>query len=547
MTSPRFILYTRVSTQAQDQNNSHPTQLAALRMYAEKKNADIVDIIRETASGGTYLGRPGIRTALELLENDEADVLACYDFSRYSRDSKHQLAMLERVEAIGKRIEFTTLELSRDENGELTPEGHLIFGVMGSFADHHRRKIKADTTRGLRHAAESGRQPRRKPPHGFHIVTRADVLAGRYAADLAGKYLIVEPAASLVREIFALRAGGASVHGIARKLNERGEPTPQKAKLWSVATLMGILENEAYIGRAGYGKRRRIKDESRLERGLKTDFSVRNGGNKEIPIQCPRIIDEATWNAVAALEGAPLGDRVPRYLLSSLLRCPACNGPMNGVPHKRSAYGYAGRGRRPKGAEPGWRNERIIKHYYRCREAHAYSTTGLPKTCRHCAIYEANPLDLRVLASLRQLLETPHLLEAQFQVQERKELPRIGELKHQLSALAEEEGVLIEGQMRLIRAGAESGVYDEQLVKLSRTRRIIRTELEALEKSNRSTPQSNRHARQLLEDVGAYFDAPDILEPQSEAMLAVRAALRVLLERIEFDPAADTLKLIFRV
>ncbi len=61
---------------------------------------------------------------------------------------------------------------------------------------------------------------------------------------------IVEEEAAIVREIYHLFLGGKTVREIAEHLTGRGIPTPKGKKIWSVSTIMSILQNEKYKGDA---------------------------------------------------------------------------------------------------------------------------------------------------------------------------------------------------------------------------------------------------------------------------------------------------------
>ncbi|MCI5584761.1 MAG: recombinase family protein [Lachnospiraceae bacterium] len=86
--------------------------------------------------------------------------------------------------------------------------------------------------------------------------------------------IIDEVAAAVVREIFQWAADGVKKGDIAKRLNDRGEPTviehmnmvgvnkrsfrPKEKKLWSITTIRDTLKNEVYIGTTVWNKTRRV-------------------------------------------------------------------------------------------------------------------------------------------------------------------------------------------------------------------------------------------------------------------------------------------------
>ena len=51
-----------------------------------------------------------------------------------------------------------------------------------------------------------------------------------------------------VKDIFNYYKYGCSLYGIARKLEERGIPSPSGKKVWRTKTIENILKNEKYTG-----------------------------------------------------------------------------------------------------------------------------------------------------------------------------------------------------------------------------------------------------------------------------------------------------------
>ncbi|EQB12151.1 hypothetical protein L284_15595, partial [Novosphingobium lindaniclasticum LE124] len=144
-------------------------------------------------------------------------------------------------------------------------------------------------------------------------------------------------------------ANGISPLTIAKRLNAEGIPGPY-GKLWGNTTVRGhikrgtgILNNELYVGRLIWNRQRYLKDPRTGRR-----VSRINPESEWITTDVPelRILDDDLWQAVKArqtslridyassMDSANVGaelqmKRRPKSLLSGLLVCGICNGPVS--------------------------------------------------------------------------------------------------------------------------------------------------------------------------------------------------------------------------
>ncbi len=258
-------IYARVSTpgQAREGTSLENQELMGHRKAA-RLGARVARVYRDPGvSGALYLARPGLQAALADIEAGRIGGLIVADMSRYSRDREHQARIRERVEAAGGRLLFCDLEFAWDEEeGALTPEAELHFHIQGDIAHYERAHKRLATMRGRRALARQGIQPARaQHPYGYHVVTRADVMAGRHPLDALGRYQIVEGQAAWVRQMYRLAAAGASLRDICRHLQERGVPAPRGGPWWYQQTVRHILARPLNKGEAVFGAtQRRAQD-----------------------------------------------------------------------------------------------------------------------------------------------------------------------------------------------------------------------------------------------------------------------------------------------
>jgi DNA invertase Pin-like site-specific DNA recombinase len=512
MNTPRYVLYTRVSTEGQRDNFSHDSQLDALQNYVANRSGRVVDIIRETASGNSIAARPGIQRALELLETNQADVLLCYDFSRFSRNVEHQHQLLRRLDAVGKRIEFATFELTRDGNGQLTPESGLQFGIFGTFVAFHRTKMRADCKRGMVKSAISGLQPNRtKSPFGYRIITKADVLNGTATPGTQGTYEVIEELRPVIVELFERKAAGETLLGLADWLNSNNVPVAQRGGRWWPSSLQSIFANTIYYGEARYGKKIKLTDDSRIERGYTSRKYKVKSQEEAIVIPAPAIISRELWekcNEVKSRVRPRKHDGQHLYLLTGVLSCPLCSGPMTGVTELR-----------------GPKNNKAKVGYYACRASspHYARSAGLEKCDRQ--IIESIKAESIVKNALTRLFDNGDFLnQLSPDKSSLKKNQQAQELASQIDALDQREGTLIQAQLRALEAGADSTAYETMLGQIGREKRTLKEKRERLEKSLQNPEQ----LKQQIAEIARYFAA----DQNNANSRALRHSLGQLFKRI---------------
>jgi site-specific DNA recombinase len=318
--TPGAVIYCRVSTQEQENNTSLAAQFAACAQKAQELNLPVVAAFEEIESGGLYMARPKIQAALEAIESSQADTLIVYKLDRAGRDVDALRDVRRRVEKAGGQLVFAD-----GFNPETNATGQLMFTTLGAFAEHERAVIRERTVRGRWAVVNQGRTVQRLAPIGYHIVSHADVVRGTYQQSEVGSYILDEEGARRVRLIFETYARLKSLRGTVDALTaagifgKNGKPLP-------IASLLYILTNEIYTGRAAYGKTRRMTDESRLQKGVGIAYQIPLPRDSWRWIEAPRIITDELFSTVQTLleEGTIKRSGRRKYLLTSLIICPHC-------------------------------------------------------------------------------------------------------------------------------------------------------------------------------------------------------------------------------
>lgn len=446
----RAVVYTRVSSMQQIEGTSLETQYIRCIEKARQVGAEVVAHYEDAGvSGAKYQDRPGIQAAIRDIEAARAELLICYDLSRYSHDSEHQVVIKRRIESAGGRLLFCT------QNFEAGADGDLMFDITRAFPVWERRKFRERSMLGKARQVEQGIQPfRTRRPYGYRIIGRNDVVAGACTADMIGKYVIVEEEAAIVRELFTRYVNGETLRKLCRWLNEASIPTPQGGQRWRVRTLSAILHNTIYMGMATSYKTEKV-----------------NGQQRPTPperwktIEAPALVSEQIWNLVQdrmktnanTLRGNPN----KRYALSGLTLCPRCGCRMKG--HTKNA------GRTP---------------YFVC----PYNSPQANESGRHCNSrnWRADILESAIQTVLSYLASHPEAIAVAVGAHTRNNDGPDGgrqekeRIEKELTELKARESAVAKAQVAGIVAGADPAVYHAMFTEIADKKKQLHTRLAAI-------------------------------------------------------------------
>jgi site-specific DNA recombinase len=317
------------------QDLSITDQRAAVTAWA---SANGYTIVREFADDGSGLDTARRREFTELLavcsdkSRRQADVVLCYDVSRFSRLDPDEAAWHEYgLKRAGVRVLYTH-EAGVNEDG-IT--GQLVKGLKRALAHDYSQKLSQVVSRGLRSHAALGHWTGGQPPYGYRRAVQTPtgpqlLAAGRWKAKGETVVLIPDPAeAAIVREIYETYVhGDRGLMAIASRLNARAVPVAissrwQATSRWTKVTLHGLLRNPIYIGRLSYGKS--VYSEIVRKRGKR-----RRPVTEHVVVEqaFEPLIERALWDAAQRKHGVhrKFGDGRAHeaYLLSGLIVCASC-------------------------------------------------------------------------------------------------------------------------------------------------------------------------------------------------------------------------------
>jgi site-specific DNA recombinase len=323
--SKRAAIYCRVSTDAQRDNYSIPSQLAECLNYANKMGYTIVGdkyvdprTGKDTATSenaipafvddysSLELYRPGLDAVYDYLSKKGFDILVVYSIDRLDRDPYklriHEYGIVKH----GAAVEYVKGEYSD------TPEGQFLKNVIASAAQLENEWRTERFSRGKRRKAYMGKILGYWVPYGYQVDKNAP-------AGLS----ILENQAEIITRIFHWYADTyASVRKIVKMLNEIPEYKPSRGTLWAKSSILRILRNTAYIGYIYWNK-------SKVIGGLDVKKKRTKRDKQEwIRINIPAIIDENLFQAAQERlkYAAKLVRRtgIHKNLLSGMIICEEC-------------------------------------------------------------------------------------------------------------------------------------------------------------------------------------------------------------------------------
>ncbi|HTZ88369.1 MAG TPA: recombinase family protein, partial [Solirubrobacteraceae bacterium] len=313
----RVCLYTRISTDEENQPTSLTSQRERLEAFCKVQEGWRIVARHEDRSTGTKLDRPGLQAALDMAREGRVDQLLVYRIDRLSRKVRQLASIAEELDKLDVSLRSATEPFDTG-----SPAGRMMLQMLGVFAEFEHATIVDRITAGIERRAKEGRWYSGRPPFGY---------------SLSDGQLLPDPiAAPVVGRIFSLYVGERlGTIAIANRLREEHAPAPGAG--WGHPAVHRALTNPTYLGRIRW-------------RGQDFDSTHE-------PLIERETFEQA--QAILAERGIDISRRRGNrsdFLLSGVIRCGRCG---------RAYIGMSARG---KGG---------IYHYYACTARQKYG----PKAC----------------------------------------------------------------------------------------------------------------------------------------------------------------------
>ncbi len=299
----RAAIYARQSLDRTGEGMAVTRQLAECRSLAERSGWRVAEeYVDNDMSASSRKPRPEWVRLLADLGAGKHDVLLCWHTDRLYRRLRDLVDLVEIAESKALRIasvRAADLDLS-------TPAGRMLAGMLGSAQRYEVEQKSARQVAANRQARAAGRMPWTRRPYGYDL-------------DETGAIVVVPAEADELRAAAKLALDGASLAGIVRDLNGRGQRTTTGGE-WSVNALKRLLVNPRHAGLVTY----------RGEPGAQGTWEP--------------IFDLETHERLVAALTDPARrtatDTRAKYLLSGLALCGRCGGPLYASPYAGKAGRY---------------------------------------------------------------------------------------------------------------------------------------------------------------------------------------------------------------
>ena len=173
----RVAIYARVSTTDQTCEN----QLLELRRYCTARGWTSTEYV-DTGISGAKERRPALDQLMTDARQRRVDAVVVWRLDRFGRNLRHLINTIEELAAAG--VAFVSMGESIDTS---SPTGRLMLGILASFADFERERIKERIQAGLQRARRQGqRLGRRRQRITPDALQRVEGLSVRAAAKVLG-------------------------------------------------------------------------------------------------------------------------------------------------------------------------------------------------------------------------------------------------------------------------------------------------------------------------------------------------------------------------
>jgi site-specific DNA recombinase len=493
---PRAALYARFSSDLQ-RDQSIEDQLHLCREHAKRQGWEIVEEYSDRArSGANLIGRPGVLRLLGDAAAGKFDIILAESPDRLSRD-------LADLATIRKTLAHQGVAI-HSVNGGAGPLDVMEAGLRGIMGEMFLTDLKAKTRRGMLGVIREGRSAGGRQ-YGYRPVP------GK-----AGQLEVVEAEAEIVRRIWREYAAGKSPRAIVADLNAERHVAPRGGE-WRVNTVIGnkgrgggILKNPLFEGRIVWGRVRMIVDPKtgrRLSRP-NPESEWQSADAPHLRIIDPDLVEKVRARQAAGAQDAAIRNRPrSRRVLSGLLRCGVCGGPM--------AHNGTTRG-----------GTRI-----RCTRA---TESG---TCKSTARLPLAPIEATVLAGLQQLFAHQDRVQEAidfFYGDQQKSIEEARRNRDKLERRFAETGRAIDRVVDLLAEGVLA--KDEARPKLERLRAERAAVEEELAIAERDVATIEAHPERIYRWYMALKAFRDLVDKTGEASAEKAAHIRELIGSVTVTP-----------
>lgn len=294
--------YIRYSSSMQDDSFSLDAQLRQIKARAERDGVEIVVVFSDAATSAyTKKYRAGIVQMLAAARQGTFERLYVHKLDRLARRIEWAIEIVKELEKYGVTLKAV------EQNFDLaTPEGKLMFHLLGSLGEFYSDNLSKETHKGKYERAMQG----------FHNGW----VPWGYVSELVDGRKMAIPDENLredVKQVFELFSTGLYYdQQIADWINERGHKT-FRGGAFTKDSVRDLLQNPFYMGYVRY-------------RGAYIKGKKHRGAGELVQGQHEPLISEELFAACQKVRAdrrpTPNSKQVTRrvYLLSGVIHCAHC-------------------------------------------------------------------------------------------------------------------------------------------------------------------------------------------------------------------------------
>ena len=314
--TPKIAYYARYSCD-QQRDTSIEDQLRRCREVAAQHGLPTEgQVFQDEALSGTSKHnhkRLGYKALLAAWDGGQFSVLIVDEFSRLTRDGLEQARLIKRLEE-NRRVRLITA------NGTDTqvPNWQLTLGLMGLVGQQAIRDTRDRVMRGMVGQLERGYMIA-APAYGYRSVRDLDERQNSKGTH----WVINQPEAEIVREIFARRAAGEPMTKIAKSLNDRAVPMSREPEttgggFWRSARIRAILAHPIYRGEyRWHGSGTYQAMARKIGKAIEEEIFARED---------LRLVTDEIWHRCNDQFGTRSGYSSSKNVLAGIVRCGCCGG-----------------------------------------------------------------------------------------------------------------------------------------------------------------------------------------------------------------------------
>lgn len=313
----RLAIYARFSSDKQnDKSIEDQVYEARERIRALGGDPDSARVLTDYAISAASMDRPGAQALMSLIVSGAIDVLVSESVDRISRD-------VGDSDRVRKLLAYHGVELVCLDGTHVKPGDRgaaLLFGVKSLFAEQFLADLAHKVRRGMSARAREGLSTGRVQ-YGYKSSLRDP------GNPHSGYEISVDPDKSgVVVEIFERYARGFSSRQIALHLNARGVTSPRGTQ-WQADGIREILNHKIYIGTVEWGRKSygKIPGENRRKAKRATPIVAERPELAIVPLE---LWERCNARRTGHRGGGGHGHTRRGHVLSGLMRCGACGGPV---------------------------------------------------------------------------------------------------------------------------------------------------------------------------------------------------------------------------